>query len=263
MAEQPEVSGSPIESPPQRAFRFAYGLTAALLVLEVAGRLSGIRAELLPVPSRIVLEIWRNGTTLASQTWVTASELLGGMLIALLLSAPVAALSALSPGFRAYAVLVFRALCAMPLPAVAPVSLVWFGYGRTPKILVAALLGTVWVARRWLEGFERLAGYRRDLIQSMGGSSRQLFIYAQLPASAGALMSGLRAGTSNALIGVVIGELVAGDTGLGPVVVSAMFKFNTPQLAAALTLLLALGLLLQITLKSIETAVARRVGMSD
>jgi NitT/TauT family transport system permease protein len=176
---------------------------------------------------------------------------------------PLAGFAALSPRFCSYAVLVFRALSAMPLPAIAPISLVWFGYGRLPKVLVAALLGTVWVARRWLEGLERLAEYRRDLVRSMGGSRYQLFLRAQLPASAGALMSGLRAGTSNALIGVVIGELVAGDTGLGPVVVSAMFRFNTPQLAAALTILLALGLALQLALKSLETAVARRLGTID
>lgn len=242
------------------ARRTALGLAALAAAWEIVVRAAGVRPDLLPTPSRILWEAWGDRANLGLQAWVTLSEVGGGMILALAVSLGAAVAAGLASGFCRGAALVTRAACSMPLPAVAPIALVWFGYGRTPKVLVAAFLGSLWVAARWVDGIHRVQGPRIDLMRSMGAGRLRLLWLLKLPATVPALMSGLRAGTANALIGVVIGEFVAGDTGLGPTVVSALFRMNTPQLAAALAILLALGLLLQIALKSLETLALRRLG---
>jgi len=259
---QPRKSGA---HPHRPAFRAAARVTAifvlATVVLEIVGRVAGIRPDLVPTPSRVLLEIWRDRIELGWQTWVTLSELGGGMLIAAVTALSLAIAGALAPGFRRGALLVMRSACSMPLPAIAPIALVWFGYGRMPKVLVAAFLGSMWVALRWLEGMNGLDASRIDLMRTMGAGELRLLWMLKLPATVPELMSGLRAGTSNALIGVVIGEFVAGDTGMGPIVVSALFRMNTPQLSAGLAILLTLGLLLQVALKSVETIALTRLGI--
>src|SRR5262245_56383439 len=217
-----------------------------LLVWELIGRLLGAPASLVPVPSRVAVEIAQNWDRLGSHAPETALAAAGGLLAGgaaalglVLLNSPVDV-----PGSGAV-LTGARVLERLPIVLAAPLLTAWMGVSLRPKLLLAALVAFAPVANRIGAGLARLDPALRDLVRVLGGARRDEMVRILLPASLPWLVSGARRAATPALVAAALGELAGGgDRGLGYVLLAATTKLDMPMIFASLVLLTLVCLLL-------------------
>ena len=215
-----------------------------LVVWEVWVRLADTPAWLLPPPSAIGRTLIDDRALLARHARVTATEV--GLGFALALAAGVLLAVAIDAS-RLLERAVYPLVVAsqtVPVPALAPLLLVWFGYGLTPKVLVAALVAFFPITVGMVDG---LRGTDREvlrLLRTLGAGPWTRFRLAKLPSALPGLFSGARIGAAVSVIGAVFGELVGASAGLGYLTTRAAADFATARVFAAVIVLAAMGIAL-------------------
>jgi NitT/TauT family transport system permease protein len=136
------------------------------------------------------------------------------------------------------------ALQIAPKVAFAPLFVLWFGYNFVPKLLVAVLIVFFPVLINVLGAVRAVEQAQIDLARSFKASRMQIFWKIEFPASMPALFAGLRIGATLAVIGVVVGEFVGGNTGLGYLLTFAQGQANTPAVFVAIIMLTLIGIAL-------------------
>jgi len=177
---------------------------------------------------------------------------LGGFVLSALVGVPVAmwiAYSRLVESF-VYPLLVFSQ--SVPKVAIAPLFVVWFGFGVIPKVIAAFLLGFFPVIVATVQGFKSIEPDVIDLARSMGANPLKVFIKFRLPQAMPAIFSGLKVSVTLAVVGAVVGEFVGSNSGLGYVLQKANGTFDLPLMFAALVILSMIGVLLFLVLELIE-----------
>jgi ABC-type nitrate/sulfonate/bicarbonate transport system permease component len=129
----------------------------------------------------------------------------------------------------------------VPVPALAPLLLVWFGYGLLPKVLVTALVGFFPIVVNTVEGLRGTDREVVNLLRSFGATGGTVFRLAELPSSLPAIFAGAKIAVAISVIGAVFGELVGARAGLGYLMTRAIAQFETPRLVAAIVLLSLMG----------------------
>jgi NitT/TauT family transport system permease protein len=129
----------------------------------------------------------------------------------------------------------------VPKVAIAPLFLVWFGVGATPKILVAFLISFFPIVIDAAVGLRSMSPEMDDLARSMGASRLQVFTQFRLPTSLPYLFSGLKVAATLAIAGTVVGEFVGADQGLGYLLLVTNSNLETPMMFATLVALTAIG----------------------
>jgi NitT/TauT family transport system permease protein len=129
----------------------------------------------------------------------------------------------------------------VPKVAIAPLFLVWFGVGATPKILVAFLISFFPIVIDAAVGLRSMSPEMHDLARSMGASRLQVFTRFRLPTSLPYLFSGLKVAATLAIAGTVVGEFVGADQGLGYLLLVTNSNLETPMMFATLVALTAIG----------------------
>ena len=198
-----------------------------------------------PVAVYQQLTDWISDGTLFGHTWITIQEVFAGYL----LGAAAGALAgyALAASRLVYDVVepFMMALYAIPNVALAPLFIVWFGIGMDMKIILAALTVFFLVFLNVSAAVRNVDQGLIDAVRLMGGSKKDVAFKVVLPSSMGGLMTGLQASIPFALIGAVIGELVASNQGLGYLVNDSAAQFNTAGVFAAVAVLAVLALILK------------------
>ena len=219
--------------------------TAGLLVgWELLVRLTGLPVYILPPPSSVaVVLVERFGLLLGEAAW-TAAEMVLGLLLGLLLGASLAIALAASAGWRRWALPVVIVSQAIPVIAIAPLLVVWLGYGMASKVAMAALVIFFPVASALYDGLRRTDPGWVDLARTMEASPRAILLQIRLPAALPAFASGARIAAAVAPIGAVIGEWVGASAGLGFLMTQSLARGQTPLAFATLVLLCLLGLAL-------------------
>lgn len=220
-------------------------LLLILLVLwDVAVRLFRIPPYLIPAPWDVVLAFRNEGGELLAQAVPTTIATLGGFLLSALFGIPVAMLIAGSRPVEAYVypLLVFSQ--SIPKVAVAPLFVVWFGFGIMPKVISAFLLGFFPVVVAGVQGFKSLDTDMRDLARSMKASWLQTFRMVSLPHALPAIFAGLKVSVTLAVVGAVVGEFVGANSGIGFVLQRSIGNFELPTMFAALVILALIGVIL-------------------
>lgn len=135
---------------------------------------------------------------------------------------------------------------AIPVIAIAPILIIWFGFGATPKIIVVALITFFPVAVNTIAGFESVERDAVNLMNSFGASGWQIFTKVRLPAALPYIFAGVRNAAAISAIGAIVGEWVGAHEGLGPVIIAANSGFNTDVVFAAIFYLaiMAVGMFL-------------------
>ena len=177
---------------------------------------------------------------------------LGGFVLSALVGVPIAmwiAYSRLVESF-VYPLLVFSQ--SVPKVAIAPLFVVWFGFGVIPKVIAAFLLGFFPIVVSTVMGFKSVETDMFDLARSMGASRLQTFFKISLPQALPAIFSGLKVSVTLAVVGAVVGEFVGSNSGLGYVLQKANGTFDLPLMFAALVILSMIGVLLFLVLELIE-----------
>jgi ABC-type nitrate/sulfonate/bicarbonate transport system permease component len=215
---------------------------AALLALLVAGwealaKLGHVQNYLLPAPSEVASALWRDRDLLAPDMWVTAREVLLGFGLALAIGVAIALVLHLSPVLRRAAYPLVVASQAIPVIVIAPILVIWFGFGMTPKLIVIALICFFPVVVNTLDGLEGVDRDQVKMMRTLGASRLDLLRRLELPSALPFLFSGAKVAVAVAVIGAVFGELVGSDAGLGHAIQVGTAELETARVFAAVLLL--------------------------
>jgi NitT/TauT family transport system permease protein len=215
---------------------------------------------LLPTP-RVVLErfvqVWTDGVLLR-HLFVTLQEIGGGLALGLSVAVLLGYLLAKSPILERMVSPYLVASQAVPIVALAPLLVIWFGAGSLSKVIVCALTLFFPVLINMIVGIRNVDRDLVDLMRALHSSRWQLFYYLELPAALPVLLAGLRVGVTLSVIGAVVGEFVAADRGLGFLINLARGMFDTPLMFVALLTLMVVALLLYGMVTILERLLLRR-----
>jgi ABC-type nitrate/sulfonate/bicarbonate transport system permease component len=205
---------------------------------------SGVPAWLLPAPGRVLTALWEMLPVLFRHTQSTVLAAVTGLLAAVLLALALAVLMDFSPWVRRgmYPLLVFSQ--TVPIIAIAPLLIIWFGYGILPKVVVVALVCFFPVAVSMVEGMEAADPGMVDLLRVMGSTRWQLIKLVRLPAALPSFFSGLKIAGTYAVMGAVIGEWLGATSGLGVYMTRATHAYQTDRVFAAIIIISLVSLLL-------------------
>ncbi|MZE75629.1 ABC transporter permease [Streptomyces xinghaiensis] len=214
-------------------------LLVVMLVLWQAASGRWIDDTFISRPSDIVdrLGTWWADGTLADNTWITVQEIVYGFLLGAVAGALAGYL--LGASRFVYRVLdpFIMALYAIPKVALAPLFIVWIGIGMDMKVLLAAVTVFFLVFLNTAAAVREVDQGLVDAVRLMGGGRRQIALKVVLPSSMAGFLTGLKVSVPYALIGAVIGELVASNRGLGYLINDAAAQFDTAGVFATLVVL--------------------------
>jgi len=226
----------------------------ALLMLawEFAVRLTGIKEYLLPPPSRVWTEFVKRFDPVMASAWVTTQEIIAGYLLAVVVSVPLALWIAYSRFMEnaVYPVIVF--LQIVPKIAIAPLFIIWFGFGFTPKLLVVFLLSFFPIVVSSIAGFKAVDPDIADFARTTGAGQWKMFLKIRLPQALPQIFTGLKVGAALAATAAVVAEFVASDKGLGYLLLQYNGNLDTPMVFATIILLSLIGLVVYYAVELIE-----------
>jgi NitT/TauT family transport system permease protein len=228
-------------------------LIALLIVLwQLAIWIFHIPPYLIPAPLEVVKQLVLEWPKLWRETLVTTYATLGGFGLSILFGIPMALMIAYSRTVESfvYPLLVFSQ--SVPKVAIAPLFVVWFGFGIIPKVIAAFLLGFFPVVVSTVVGFKSVERDMLDLARSMKASKLQTFMRISLPQALPSIFAGLKVSVTLAVVGAVVGEFVGSNSGIGYVLQIANGNFDLPLMFAALTILSLVGVILFALVELVE-----------
>ncbi len=213
------------------------------IVWEALVRATGVPPFILPGPLRVAAALANNASFLAENALVTLLEIVLGMVVGVGLGCLAALALSASRGARAWLLPLVVASQAIPIFAIAPLLVLWLGFGLASKVAAAALVIFFPVASAFYDGLARTERGWLDLAQVMNASPAAILWRVRLPAALPALASGLRMAAAVAPIGAIIGEWVGAAAGLGFVMLQANAQMQTDLMFAALLVLATFAVL--------------------
>jgi ABC-type nitrate/sulfonate/bicarbonate transport system permease component len=238
------------------AFPAALLALAALVAWELLVRLFGVPAFLLPGPFAIAEAFWGSRGLLLEHAWPTAGEAIAGFLGA-------AAAGVLSGLLISRSALAERSLYpwlvvsqTLPVIAVAPVLVTWFGYGPLPKVLVVVLFCFFPITVATVDGLRATDPDLVRLMRSFGATRRKVFFMVEAPGALPFLFGGVRLAVTYCVVGAVIGEWVGSSRGLGFLMIQDKAQFEIPRLFAEIALLSAMGVALFLLVALVQRLLA-------
>jgi len=219
-------------------------VVAVLILWWVVTAMKLVPPFIIPSPGDTWAAFADNAAYLAQHTWVTTYETLVGFVIAVVVGLFVAVIMVYSRGMEQtlYPVILFAQV--IPKIAIAPLFIVWLGFGTAPKILVAVLMAFFPVVISGLAGLRSVDPEILQLTSTMGAGRWRTFLKVRLPAALPELLSGLKVAATLAVTGAVVGEFVGANEGLGYVILQANGNLDTAMLFAALIIMSLMGVLL-------------------
>lgn len=226
------------------------GLLLLVIVLGWQAAVVGweIPRYLLPAPSAIATVFWLRWELLAEHGLVTVAEIILGLLVALVLASCLAFVMALSQGLSRLLLPMVLVSQAIPVFALAPLLVLWLGYGLASKVAMAALIIFFPLTSNLYEGLKSTPSSWLSLAKNLTSEDRpqkwRVFWHLRLPAALPHALAGFKVSVTLAPIGAVIGEWVGSSAGLGYLMLHANGRMQIDLMFAALSLLAALTLCL-------------------
>jgi putative hydroxymethylpyrimidine transport system permease protein len=237
----------------RRLWTYAAPATVILLLLggwELAARWDlisnalSIEDFLVPAPSDVAESLWRDRSLLADDSWVTMREVLLGFACALASGLAFALVLHLSDTLRRAFYPLLIASQTIPPVAIAPILVVWFGFGLGPKVLLIALVCFFPVTVNTLDGLRSVDPQLITMMRTLGAGRAQILGRVELPSALPFFFSGTKIAIAVAVIAAVFAEWVGAESGLGHQIFVAESQLLTARMFAAITLLgvMAIGL---------------------
>jgi NitT/TauT family transport system permease protein len=223
-----------------------------LVAWEISVIVFDIREYIMPPPSTFLERVVDDRAILWRHMLVTGNEVILGFTWATLFSIPLALVIALIPPVERafYPLIVFFQL--IPKIAIAPLLIVWFGFGIFPKILLTFLLCFFPTLVSSMAGFKAIDPRVLYLTKSMGASSWQTFIYVRIPTALPYIFSGLAVSIVFAVTGAIVGEFVGAQAGLGYLLLRGSSYLDTSLMFAVLVVLSIMGLAFSYAVTTLE-----------
>jgi NitT/TauT family transport system permease protein len=228
------------------------GFVAAFGLWEAAVRFFNVAPYLLPPPSMVVAELAARWPRVLDSAMITTQEILAGYLLAVVVSVPLALLITYSRTLEStlYPLIVF--LQIVPKIAIAPLFIIWFGFGFTPKLLLVFLLSFFPIVVSSIAGFKSLDPDVMDLARSTGASEWLMLRKIRLPQALPSIFTGLKVGAALAATAAVVAEFVASNRGLGYLLLEYNGNLETAMVFAVVLVLSAIGLLVYYAVELVE-----------
>lgn len=242
----------------QTAEKFSALVLAALIIAawQILVPLSGLSQFILPTPLAIVTRIYNEFGLLVSHGYVTLLEVLAGFGLGVAVGVPLSLLIFYSRPFEKAVYPLLVALQTIPKVALAPILVLYLGYGWAPKITLAFLIALFPIVIATVVGLQSLDKNLVNMVRSMGANEAQTFFKVRLPAALPNIFGGFKVAISLSVIGAVIGEYVAAERGLGYLQLQANSLFDTTLNFASVVGISALGVSLYFILDFIESRVS-------
>jgi NitT/TauT family transport system permease protein len=229
------------------------GVFIFLLIWQVGVMVFNVPAYFLPSPTRILEEAIKEYPKLVDHGWITVYEMLAGYGLAVVIGVPLAIAITSSRRFDELVTPTMLFFQVVPKIAVAPLFIVWFGVGITPKVLVAFLISFFPIVIDTAVGLRSITPEMIDLARSMGASQAQIFRDFRLPTSLPYLFSGLKVAATLAVAGAVVGEFVGADKGLGYLLLVTNSNMQTALMFATIVVLTIIGLIFFYVIEFLES----------
>lgn len=226
-----------------------------VIVWEVLVRGLRVPEFMFPAPSRIFQFYYEFGYILKWDAVATLGETLMGFLVAALLGVLLAIAIVYSTFIYDLLYPILVVIQVTPKIAVAPLLLLWFGYGFMPKVVIAFFISFFPVVVTTIHGLTSVEPEMLDLLHSLRAKKRQIFWKARIPHSLPYMFSGFQVAVTLALIGAIVAEFVGAERGLGYQIVYSQYSANTPMLFASIGLLAIAGLILFYLMQYLERLV--------
>lgn len=217
-------------------------------------RLTDVSPYVFPAPSKVFDALWydlRNPDYWLA-VGVTLTEILSGFSVGAILGIGLGTLLALSPVIDRIFYPYIVAFQSIPKVAIAPLMVVWFGFGMTSKFLIVALTSMFPVLVNTIAGLRSTDADRLDLLRGLCASRRQTLRHLQFPHALPYIFAGLNTAIVFAVIGAIVGEFVGARLGLGVVILKANFALDLAGVFSSLIVLSVIGVTLNAGVRAIE-----------
>jgi putative hydroxymethylpyrimidine transport system permease protein len=212
-------------------------LAGLILLWWAIAALTALPAYMLPTPFHVAKALIQQRAILAPAALTTLAEILAGLALGCLLGAAAGLATVYSPLLRRWLMPLLLLSQAVPVFALAPLLVLWFGFGMASKIVMAVLIIFFPVTAAFADGMRRADRGWLDLAATMNAGPYAMLRQVRLPAAMPAFCAGLRIATATAPIGAIIGEWVGASSGLGYVMMNASARMETDVMFAALAVL--------------------------
>jgi putative hydroxymethylpyrimidine transport system permease protein len=198
----------------------------------------------LPPPSQVVQTLWDERSLLVDNGWVTLQEVVIGFAVAVAVGVLAAIVIDASMVVERTIYPIVVASQAIPVVALAPLLLIWFGHELAPKVIMTALIAFFPITVNTVDGLRSADRETLDLLRSMGAGKWQRFRLVKAPGAVPAFFSGAKIGMAVAVIGAVIGEFAGSDSGLGHTITLANASLQTDLVFACVVVLAVMAIAL-------------------
>jgi putative hydroxymethylpyrimidine transport system permease protein len=215
-----------------------------------------IRPYLVPAPSDVAEALWTDRGLLADNLWVTVQEVVAGFAIAVVVGFAFAVVLHLSPLLRRAFYPLLLGSQTIPIIAIAPILVVWLGYGIGPKLAIIALICFFPVTVNTLDGLRAVDPELPRMMRTLDASRWRTLWRVEVPSALPFIFSGAKIAVVISVIGAVFGEWAGSDSGLGHLILTAQSQLLTARVFAAIVVLSAVA----IALFALLTLIERRFG---
>lgn len=221
-------------------------LILAVLVWHLIVRLGGFPPYLLPAPDLVWARFWQSALSgrLIYHSEVTLAEVIAGLVIGVSAASSLGYLLARSPAIERLLAPYIVASQSVPVVAIAPLLVIWFGPGLLSKVLICALIVFFPVLINTVVGLRNVPEDLHDLMRSLQATRWQTFKLLEVPAALPVFLGGLRIGATLAVIGAVVGEFVGADRGLGFLISIGRGQYDTALVFVAVFTLVSMAMAL-------------------
>ena len=233
-------------------------LVFAVLLLAWDLAANAVHASLsLPGPWLVVSATWRDRADLAPAIWTTTGEALLGIATAIVSAVILAVAVDWSRAVRRSVYPLMVASQTIPLIALAPLVIIWFGFGPAPKVVLVALFTFFAIAVGLIQGLASTDVETMNVLRTMGATRRQLLWRVRLPSALPQFFTGLKVGVTFSYVAAIFAEYVGSTQGLGEYMKTASGYFNTDLVFGAVIVTARLTLILFALVSALERAVIR------
>ncbi len=234
------------------AWRPALFLLGVLVLWSASTALGWVKPYLVPSPWAVVAEFHHDGALLAKHTEITLFETVVGFVVAVAVGLAFAVAIVYSRTVERTLYPLLLVAQVIPKIAVAPLFVVWLGFGIAPKILVAVLIAFFPVVISGVAGLRTVDPELLDLSATMGAPQWKTFLKIRFPAALPQIFAGLKVAVTLAVTGAVVGEFVGANQGLGYLLLIANGNLNAPLLFAGLIVMSLIGIVLFLLIEIAE-----------
>lgn len=224
-----------------------------LLVWELLVSILDVPRYILPAPSVAIVAFFQYWTAMVPHMMATLSVIIIGFGLTILISIPAATMVAYSKTFERLIYPFLVLLQLIPKVAIAPLFIIWFGFGTLPKVMLVFLLSFFPLFIDATVGFKSLNPRLIYVAKTMSHSEWKFFWKIRFPSALPQIFAGLKTSVAFATVGAIVAEFVGSDSGLGYLLMRANGDLNTPFLFALLILLCIIGIVLYKIIEVVES----------